>query len=244
MIQGSNMTRSHKGMRKGMSLLELLMAIVLLGILAGLGYKYYKIYYDTSFAVKQAKIYLIMEQAAQLSGAHDLFETKNAIVPNTLFDMVWDRQLKEIPGIPLEMSKEGWKLKTYQTFNIYDDKIVTSNATYSTYDQNGTYDGNISLAGTTADNDIAFTFKLDGNNTAKQDLLDYCNIVNNTGERRWGLRGNNLALDTLGATPTQAYTSATSGTVSTSYFCYDQNSSTDPGNYEFEVVFVKLVDPA
>lgn len=242
MIQGSNMTRSHKGMRKGISLLELLMAIVLLGVLASIGFKYYKIYYDTTFAVKQAKVYLIIEQAAQISGAHDLFETKNAIVPNGLNDMVSDHQLKQVPPIMPEISKTGWKLNTYQTFNIYADAVNTGTTSVTTLTQQTTWDGNISLDGN--DNDIAFTFKIDGNNTAPQDLLDYCNIINNTGERSWILDTNATAMETAlgGNTPALAYTAAQTGTVSTSYFCYTADDTS--ADYNLTAVFVKLVDPA
>ena len=227
MIQGSNMTRSHKGMRKGISLLELLTAIVLLGILAGVGFKYYKVYYNTSFAAKQAKMYVMIEQAQQLSGAHSLFDTKNGISPINIDYMVLDKQLTVVPPAIPEVSNTGWQLWTHQLVDLYDD--------------NATADANISLSGVTADNDIAFILPLDGNGTSDADKLDYCNIINNTGERSWSLGSTLATVRAIGTTPAAMWSEGdVNGTVSTDIFCYSADGTSSDGN--LTVVFTVLVD--
>ena len=229
MIQGSNMTRSHKGMRKGMSLLELLTAIVLLGVLSGVGFKYYKVFFDTSFAAKQAKMYVMIEQGQQLSGAHSLFDTKNGVSPININYMVVDKQLTKEPPVIPEISNSGWKLWTYQ------DNAIYGAAT------DGTRDGNISLDSASTYNDVAFILPLDGNGTSDADKLDYCNIINNTGVRTWSLDTNLSTLQAYGTTPYALYNLGdVNGTVSSDLFCYSADATTDDGN--LTVVFTVLVD--
>ena len=225
MLQGRRMTRSHKGMRHGLSLLELLTAIVLMGILSGVGFKYYKVFYDTSFAAKQARIYMLIEQGQQLSGAHQLFETKNGLVPVQINDMVIDQQLAIKPPVMADVSSSGWLLKTYQTIGLYDSNTSDGNISI---DQNRT-----SL--TSLENDIAFVLPFDEVTTAEQTRLDFCNIINNTGKRSWrldSLDGNYTAT----ATSSWPGVMATSGLVNQDLFCY---KATD-GNYT--AVFSVLID--
>ncbi|MDA7818009.1 prepilin-type N-terminal cleavage/methylation domain-containing protein [Sulfurimonas sp.] len=181
MIQGSNMTRGHKGMRKGISLLEMLMAIVLLGLLGTISYNYYKIYYDVAFAAKQAKIYVIMDQAVQISGAHDLYTVKNGVVPTTMAELVADRQLLKIPDPIPEITGTGW---------VIQDQVEI--------------DG-----GTTAANDIYFQYEIDGT-AAQIDKLEYCNILTNTFDNTWSLDvtvSDDTAVTGLGADVQAAYAS-------------------------------------
>ena len=244
MIQGSNMTRSHKGMRKGMSLLELLTAIVLLGILSGVGFKYYKIFYDTSFAAKQAKMYIMIEQGQQLLGAHSLFDTKNGISPINIESMVIDKQLKEVPPAIPEISNSGWKLWTYQSTDLY----ATGNGADANISLNTTENAATGSNGG-IDNDIAFILPLDGNGTSDADKLDYCNIINNTGQRTWRLDTNISIYQSIAGGTTLGdgeafdwYTLAISAdnNVSTELFCFMDDGSASDGN--LTVVFKVLVD--
>lgn len=237
MIQGSNMTRGHKGMRKGISLLELLIAIVLLGVLSSVGFKYYKVFYDTSFAAKQAKMYVIIEQAQQLLGSHQLFDTKNGLPPFALVDMVTDKQLRFEPPVMPEVSKSGWELHTHQLYDLFNNTVQTAPS-----------DGNISLdityVAATA-NDIAFILPLDGNNTTDQDKLDFCNIINNTAAREWRLDNvlGAFAVGAAGNEPFDFYNAAavTGDTnVSADMFCYSADAGTSDGN--LTLVFPVLVD--
>ena len=180
---GSRVTRGHGMMRKGISLIEMLMAIVLLGILGTLSYNYYKVYYDVSFASKQAKIYVIMDQAVQISGAHDLYTVKNGVVPTTMALLVSNRQLLEIPPKMPEISATGW---------VIQDQVEI--------------DG-----GTTAANDIYFQYEIDGT-AAQIDKLEYCNILTNTFDNAWSLDvtvSDDTAVVALGADVQAAYASQT-----------------------------------
>ncbi len=84
MIQGSSMTRDQKGMRKGISLVEMLIAIVLFGVLAVMTFKYVKVFYETELATKQARIAALIEQGTQLSNAYDIYAIKFGAAPATL----------------------------------------------------------------------------------------------------------------------------------------------------------------
>lgn len=150
MIQGSNMTRGHKGMRKGISLVEMLVAIVLFGIIGTISYTYYKNYYDTSFAAKQLRVYTIVDQAAQISNGFDLYNTKNGTDLTVLQDLVTDKILTQVPIAQPYVTNTGW-----------------------TVEHNQSIDG-------TNDTAIVFQYKIDGLTSSGQDKLDYCNILNNT----------------------------------------------------------------
>ncbi len=157
MIQGSNMTRSNKGMRKGISLVEMLVAIVLFGIIGTISYTYYKNYYDTSFAAKQLRVYTIVDQAAQLSNAFDLYNTKNGADPLTIDEIVTDRILTQVPVAQPFVTTTGWTLEENQT-------VVTGD-----------------------DTGVVFQYNIDGNTSSNTDKLDYCNILNNVADKAWTL---------------------------------------------------------
>jgi len=224
MIQGSNMTRSHKGMRKGLSLLELLIAIVLMGVLSAVGFKYYKVFYDTSFAAKQAKMYMIIEQAQQLSGAHQLFETKNGLVPVNIDSMVTDKQLLKEPPVMTDVSGTGWQLLTYQTLGLYDTNQSDGNISIDT---------NESFWSGAIANDIAFVLRFDETTTAMQTRLDFCNIINNSGERTWALNSLDGNYTSIGDEPYDMYAA---NRTSDDIFCYKDGD----GNYT--AVFPVLID--
>lgn len=200
MVHGSSARNSFKGMRKGISLIEMLMAIVLLGLLGVISYNYYKVYYDTSFAAKQARIYVIIDQAQQLSNAHDLYELKNALVPTTIAIMVTDKQLTKVPDPIPEVTNAGWVLKTPTAATKIDlDSSVT------------------------ADNDIAFTYDVNSTTSSIQDKLDYCNILSNTFMSSWSLSATDAAVVAIGLTPAAAYADVT---LSNDAFCYASAAST------------------
>jgi prepilin-type N-terminal cleavage/methylation domain-containing protein len=169
MIHGSNMTRGHRGMRKGLSLMEMLVAIVLLGLIGTIGYNYYKNYYDTSFAAKQARIYVIVDQATQIRNAWDLYNTKNGEDPTVFADFITDRILTEVPvAMPL-ISAAGWQ--------VAGVGVVAGAGAYGVIDLDGVG---------TADNDYAIVMPMDGT-ASDADKVDYCNILNNTANTAWSL---------------------------------------------------------
>ena len=129
MTHMSKMTRSHTGktgMRKGLSLVEMLISIILFGIIATIGFTYYKNYYDTSFAAKQLRIYTIVDQAAQLSNTFDLYNAKYGENPTEIQQMVDTKFLTAIPQKQSFVTSTGWTLEENQT-------IVEANATGITF---------------------------------------------------------------------------------------------------------------
>ncbi len=207
---GSRVTRGH-GMRRGISLIEMLMAIVLLGLLGGISYNYYKVYYDVAFAAKQAKVYVILDQAVQLSGAHDLYTVKNGVEPANVAAMVTDKQLLKIPDPMLEITAAGWVLLPAVEID----------------------------GGTTATNDVAFTYAID--TSAGTDLpsqIDYCNILTNTSSTStWSLSSTGTEIGAVGTDPAAGYASASWGN---DYFCY--SSAAPAADKTMTMFFVKRVD--
>ena len=158
MEQGRNM-KAYTGMRKGISLVEILIAIVLFGVVTTISFTYYKTYYDTAFAAKQTRVYTIMDQASQLNNAFQLYNTKNGQDPADVDAMVTDRQLTAVPVKQPFVSDTGWELDT-----------------------------NLSLEDNATGTGVGFVYKIDGLTASNQDKLDYCNILNNTGSPAgWGL---------------------------------------------------------
>ena len=127
MIHTEKMTQGHNGMRKGISLVEMLVAIVLFGIIGTIGYTYYKNYYNTSFAGKQVRIYTLVEQA---SNAYDLYLAKHGNVPTDINAMVQDKILTEIPAAMPGLTTVGWKLEDNISTSTSSDNNDTSAFTY------------------------------------------------------------------------------------------------------------------
>ena len=156
MLKGNNMKKSYTGMRKGLSLMEMLIAIVLFGLITSIGYIYYKNYYDTSYAAKQARVYVVVDQATQLANAYDLYSIKYGIDANTTQLLLDDKLITAIPLTQTALNDDGgvWELNTTVNLN------------------------NVGGA-----NDVAFTFDI--NSTSASDDLDYCNILNRLAYRDW-----------------------------------------------------------
>lgn len=99
-----------KGMRKGISLVEMLVAIVLFGVLSVLSFTYVKNFYDVDVASKQARISALVEQASQLSNAYDIYTIKYGTTPATL-EILSDAAvgiLSETPATISEIGTAGW----------------------------------------------------------------------------------------------------------------------------------------
>ena len=118
MIQGSNMP-DNKGMRKGISLVEMLVAIVLFGVIASIGYKYYKNFYDTSLAAKKARVSALVDQATQLSNAYDIYVMQTGSAPTVIANLSADtvKILTQTPPLMSEVTTVGWSIDTTTVFN-------------------------------------------------------------------------------------------------------------------------------
>jgi prepilin-type N-terminal cleavage/methylation domain-containing protein len=165
MIHTEKMTQGHKGMRKGISLVEMLVAIVLFGIIGTIGYTYYKNYYNTSFAGKQVRIYTLVEQATQLGNAYDLYLAKHGNTPVDINAMVQDKILTQIPAAMPGLTLTGWVL-----------------------------DANLSTVDSNNSGQSGFTYVMDANIT-NQTKLDYCNILNNVAYTGWELNNTDSEIN-------------------------------------------------
>jgi len=159
MVHGSSVTRGYKGMRKGISLVEMLIAIVLFGVVSVIGYKYYKNYYNTTLAAKQARVAAVIDQATQISNAYDLYTAKVGVAPTAIANLsaAGVKILTKTPDAIPEITNTGWAISTTATLN---------DATA---------------------NDIVFTYPIDGLTATNADKLEYCNVLNNFAQSAWPL---------------------------------------------------------
>lgn len=199
MRQGSKMVRPHNGMRNGISLVEMLIAIVLFGLITVIGYNYYKNYYDTTFAAKQARIYAIIDQATQLSNALDVYSIKMGYLPKDINAMVVERILLQKPDSQPSVTK------------------TDGNA--SNFAQGWQLDNNVTLL--TGKEGVVFTMSVDSNLSTTQDKIDYCNILNNTANSDNNLSATNTDI-VFKATMKLGYED-----YNTTMFCYKQGVDTN-----------------
>jgi prepilin-type N-terminal cleavage/methylation domain-containing protein len=221
MKQGSHMTVSHRGMRKGISLMEMLVAIILLGILSSVGFTYYKNYYSTALAAKQIKVAVLLDQASQLKNGLELYNIKTgsdannsvadpADADNGLGLLVAQRLITSIPATIPDMSDKGWFVET-NTTDISSTFLLTQGGTtlvdqFLTYDLNGTSTGS--------------------------DRQDYCNALNNIASN--GVLSFDVVEAGLGAD-----INASAELGNNTYFCWDSDTGTaDAGQ---QLVFLSKV---
>ncbi|MBN2781925.1 MAG: hypothetical protein JXQ66_01655 [Campylobacterales bacterium] len=146
----------RNGMRSGISIVEMMVAVFLFGVISTIGYKYAKNYYNVSLAGKQTLVAAIVDQATQLSNAYELYETKTGSAPASVAALSADNVqiLKETPPAISTLSS-GWTLN--KTLEIDGDG-------------NG--------------DDFAFLYPIDVPVTDAE-KLEYCNILNNMIDSEW-----------------------------------------------------------
>ena len=147
--------RNYRGMRSGLSIVEMMVAVILFGVISTIGYKYSKNFYDVNLASKQALVASVVDQATQLSNAYDIYETKTGSAPTDVANLSADdvRILKETPP-PIAAISDNWVLKT-------DLAVNDSTA-----------------------NDIAFIYPVNQPATDAE-KLEYCNVLNNIANAKW-----------------------------------------------------------
>ena len=109
-MRQESIMKEQKGMRKGISLVEMLIAIVLFGVITTTSFVYYKNYYDTAFAAKKLAISVVVDQATQLSNAYDMYTIETGVVPTTITEIVAARLLTETPVKQPAISASGWSI--------------------------------------------------------------------------------------------------------------------------------------
>jgi prepilin-type N-terminal cleavage/methylation domain-containing protein len=102
--------KQYTGMRKGISLVEMTIAIVLFAALAAIGLKYTKVYLNTDLQAKKARVAAATDQASQLVQAYQIYKTEMGVEPTSINDFngsssiltTWPTKIKE-------MSTTGWE---------------------------------------------------------------------------------------------------------------------------------------
>lgn len=101
-------------MRNGISLVEMMIAVILFGVISIVGFKYSKNYYNTDLAAKKARVASLVEQANQLSNAYDVYLAQMGTAPTTITDLNASNVqiLSSIPTAITEIGTTGWSLDT------------------------------------------------------------------------------------------------------------------------------------
>lgn len=148
------MVKGYSGMRKGVTLVEMMVAVILFGVIAVVGYNYYKNFYNTKLAGKQARAAALIEQGAQLSNAWDIYESKAGIAPTD------ETNLTQGNMMILTSLPAGIKEMTQSSAVAWDVNLTAE------------------IGGNTAganDHILIYPF----NTGSQASNLEYCNIINN-----------------------------------------------------------------
>jgi prepilin-type N-terminal cleavage/methylation domain-containing protein len=129
------MTQNYTGMRKGISLVEMTIAIVLFAVLSAIGLKYTKVYLNTDLQAKKARVAAATDQASQLVQAYTIYKTELGVEPTSINDFNGSSAiLTTIPTKISEMLTKGWELNTSTgflgtgvAFQMVLDKNTTTN---------------------------------------------------------------------------------------------------------------------
>lgn len=206
------MTKGQRGMRKGISLVEMLLAVVVFGLISAAGYKYYKNYYNTTLASKQTLTNIVIEQATQISNAYDMYEAKFGTVPTTV-DNLSDANVKlltETPDAIPEISATGWSISTAYDFNA---------------------DGT---------NDVAFVYPIDSAalGTAIKKAV-YCNVLNNIADAGWDL---NASVDSTDNVVTSEQITTAADMYAKTTWNFSRFMCATPDDSVFNIIFVKTLN--
>lgn len=110
------MSYLYNGKRKGISLVEMTIAVILFGVLSTIAMLYYKSLFNIDLTAKKARVAALMDQAYQLSGAYDVFVAQQGVSPSlanlTEFNASNVLILRSLPRDIREMTTTGWELNT------------------------------------------------------------------------------------------------------------------------------------
>src|SRR3989339_905444 len=146
--------KQYTGMRKGISLVEMIVAVILFATLSAIGIKYYKNFFNTELTAKKARVAALLDQGAQMSNAYDAYIVQVGTIANldtnlTEFD---DANVSILSRLPVAIAG-----------------MATGNA-----DGTGAWELNTTTG-------IALQYKLDMNATGRSTTSDdeqYCAIIN------------------------------------------------------------------
>ncbi len=209
------MTHGTSGMRKGISLVEMMIAIVLLGVLSVIGYKYYKNFFDTDLVAKKARMATVVDQASQLSSAYDVYQQQFGTAPDVIAKLTDANVqiLKTLPTMPSSITATGW------TLNVGD------------------------VDGAGAATDSVFVLPLDGTATTA-DKKKYCRVFNNMMINTKSLTDESSYANADGSVPLLIPTAVTGMyALYTNAFCVDETAASTLGTVTgLKIVFVKQLN--
>lgn len=140
---------AHTGMRKGISLVEMVIAIILFAVLAVISLKYTNFFINTDMQAKKARVAALTEQAHQLVMAYQIYKAETGVDPLVMQDLnKTSGILTNVPTNIAEMSTIGWELNS--TTNWGGDHNVS----------------------------FQFNVNLNGTNTGRLDNEQYCALFN------------------------------------------------------------------
>lgn len=107
---------SYNGKRKGISLVEMTIAVILFAVLSTIALLYYKSLFNVDLTAKKARIAALMDQGYQLSGAYDIYVAQYGRSPTlqNLYDFNATNVaiLTQLPRVIKELSTIGWELNS------------------------------------------------------------------------------------------------------------------------------------
>ena len=110
------MVHSYNGKRKGISLVEMTIAVILFGLLSAIALFYYRSLFNIDLTAKKARVAALMNQGYQLAGAYDIFVAQEGRAPILAdlseFNATNVLILKSLPKDIREMTTTGWELNT------------------------------------------------------------------------------------------------------------------------------------
>jgi prepilin-type N-terminal cleavage/methylation domain-containing protein len=143
--------------KKGLSLVEMMIAVILFGVMSMVGFKYYKSFYNSGDITKKTNLGAVIDQASQISNAFDIYEIQVGKSPTNINNLTASNVniLTSIPeGIPAitgdANTSRTWKL-TY---------------------------GDIDIGGSNS-YDIAFVYPVAEAGSITDDHKKYCRLFNN-----------------------------------------------------------------
>ena len=108
------MVHPYNGKRKGISLVEMTIAVILFGLLSAIALLYYKSLFNIDLTAKKARVAALMNQGYQLSGAYDIYVAQEGTPPTdpNLLDFNASNVLilRSLPRDISEMTSTGWEL--------------------------------------------------------------------------------------------------------------------------------------
>lgn len=129
------MKTRYNGIKKGITLVEMTIAVILFGLLSAITLIYIKNLYNIDLTAKKARVAALMDQASQLSGAFDIYKAEFGVTPTDInltdFNSTRALILTELPADMRELSTKGWELNTSTGFG-------SNNAFQFALDLNGT----------------------------------------------------------------------------------------------------------